>query len=94
MIIVAVAIIDCREELLVPPKRAKELWRKFVFRFDIISKRIRVSHIGYLKAGFIKLRPDLQMMPGETGILPENKFPIVVNVASGRQGRFGFTPKI
>src|SRR6266536_3617436 len=34
------------------------------------------------------------MTPGKTGILPENKFPIIADVAAGRQRRFGFTPKI
>src|SRR5262249_45280498 len=92
--IMAAAIIDCPEELLIPAKCAEELWRKFVFGFDVISERICVPHARYLKARFVELSPELEMMPGEAGILSKNKLPIIVDIAPGRQCRFGFAPKI
>src|SRR5439155_15408661 len=33
-------------------------------------------------------------MPGETGVLPENKFPVIADTASWRQRLFRFRPKI
>src|SRR6266513_4909953 len=83
--VMPVAITDGAEELLVPPKRAKKLRGKFVFGFDIISECICVSYSRHFKARFIELRPNLQMTPGEAGILSEDKFSIIVDVASGRQ---------
>src|SRR5262249_50931488 len=92
--IMTVAIADGAEELLVPANSAKELRRKFVFRFDVVSECIGVSHSRHLKTGFIKFDPHLQMMPRETGILPQNKFAIVIDVVAGRQRGFGFPSKI
>src|SRR2546422_9629408 len=57
--VMAVAITDRAEELLVPANRAKELRGKFVFRFDIISECICVSHARYFEARFINLGPHL-----------------------------------
>src|SRR6478672_1100115 len=68
--------------------------RKFVFRFDVISKRVRISHVRDFKTRFIKLGPQLQVMPCEADVLSKNKLSIVTDVPTGRQRRFGFTPKI
>ena len=92
--IMAVAIVDRAEELLVPAKRAKELRRKLIFCFDVVSECIRVANVRNLEPRFINFGPHLQIMPGETGILPKNKFAIIIEVASGRQCGFGFAPKI
>src|SRR2546430_14846902 len=94
MNVMAVAITDGPEELLIPAKRAEELRREFVFGFDVIGERICVSHTRYFKACFIELCPHLEMMPGEAGILSKNKFSIILDIAPGRQRRFGFAPKI
>src|SRR5881398_449310 len=83
--VMAVAIIDGPEELLIPAKCAEELRRKFVFGFDIIRKCICVAHTRYFKARFIELRPHLEMMPSEAGILSKNKFSIIVDIPPGRQ---------
>ena len=92
--IMAVAITDRAEELLVPANRAKELRRKLIFCFDVVSECICVANVRNFEARFIKFGPDLQMMPGETGVLPKNKFAIIIDVASGWQRRFGFAPEI
>ncbi len=92
--IMTVAITDRAEELLVPANRAKELRRKFIFCFDVVSECICVANVRNLEARFIKFGPDLQMMPGETGILPKNKFAIIIDVAPGWQRGFGFAPEI
>src|SRR4029077_2539716 len=94
MFLSAVAIIDCVEYLLVPTNSAKQLRRKFVFRFDVISKRVCIAHVRNLKTHFIKLGPQLQVMPCEADILSKDKLSIVVDVPTGRQRRFRFTPKI
>src|SRR5881397_4407845 len=70
MNVMAVAITDGPEELLIPAKRAEDLRREFVFGFDVIGERICVSHTRYFKACFIELGPHLQMMPGEAGSCP------------------------
>src|SRR5438094_1551183 len=59
--IMAVAIIDIAEELLVPTNRAKELRGKFVFRFDVIRVCVCVSYSRYLDARFVKRDPYLRM---------------------------------
>src|SRR5438045_9646871 len=91
--VMPVAITDGAEELLVPPKRAKQLRGKFVFGFHIISECICVSHSCHFKARFIELRPDLQMTPGKAGILPKDKFTIIIDVTSWRQRGCAFAPK-
>src|SRR6266567_696834 len=83
--VMAVAITDRAEELLVPPERAKKLRGKFVFRFDIISECICVSHVRHFEARFIKLGPYLKITPGEAGIRPKNNSPEIVNTGPGRQ---------
>ncbi len=85
--IMTVAITDRAEELLVPANGAKELRRKLIFCFDVVSERIRVANMRNLEARFIKFRPDLHMTPGEAGILAKNKFAIIIDVAPGRQRR-------
>src|SRR5437660_3164869 len=90
----AVAIGDRAKQLLVPANGAKELRRKLIFCFDVVSERICVANVRNFEPRFIKFGPDLQMMPGETGILPKNKFAIIIDVASGWQRGFGFAPKI
>ena len=92
--IMAVAITDCAEELLVPAKRAKELRRKLIFCFDVVSERICVANMRNLEARFIKFDPHLQMTPGKAGVLPKNELAIIVDVASWRQRGFGFPPKV
>src|SRR5215469_8629188 len=92
--IMAEAIIDCVEELLVPANRTKELRRELIFCFDVVSKCICVANMRNFEARFIKFGPDLQMVPGKTGVLAKNKFAIIIDVASGRQGGFGFPPKL
>ena len=84
MLVTAEAITDCVKELLVPAKRAKKLRRKFVFGFDVISERVRISHIRDFKTRFIKLSPQLQVMPREADVLSKNKFSIVADVAPRR----------
>src|SRR5436305_7954674 len=86
--IMAVAIIDIAEELLVPTKRAKELRSKFVFRFHVISECVCVSYSRYLESRFVKLDPYLQMAPCKTGILPKNKLTIIIDITSRRQRWF------
>ena len=78
------AVADCAEQLLVPANRAKELRRKLVLCFDVVSKGVRISHVWHLEARFVKLRPNLQMMPRETGVLPNDEFPVVVDIVPGR----------
>src|SRR5262249_290899 len=90
----AVTVINCAKELLVPANGAKELRRKFVFRFDVIRECICVSHIRHFKSRFIKLGPNLKMTPGEADILPQNELTIIVDVAPGRNRGFGFVSKI
>ena len=90
----AEAIIDRAEKLLVPANRAKDLRRKLIFCFNVVSECIRVANIRNLEARFIKFGPHLQMMPGETGILPKNKFAIIIDIASGWQRGLGFAPEI
>src|SRR5215467_15945541 len=94
VLVTADAITDCVEELLVPTNRTKKLRRKLVFRFDVISERVCISHARHFKARFIKLGPNLQMTPGETDVLPENIFSVIIDIASGRQRRFCFASKI
>src|SRR5262245_12154305 len=65
----AMAIIDFAEYLLVPTDSTKELRRKLVFGFNVIGKRVRVSHVRNLKTSFVKLCPQLQVMPCETDVL-------------------------
>src|SRR5947207_14343925 len=67
------AIADCAEQLLVPANRAKELRRKLVFCFDIISECVRISHVWHLEPRFVTLRPNLQMMPLEADVLSKNE---------------------
>ena len=94
MLVTADAITDRVEELLVPAERAKQLRRKFVFGFDVISERVRISHIRDFKTRFIKLGPQLQVMPCEADVLSKNKLSIVTDVPTWRQRRFCFTSKI
>src|SRR5437870_6494250 len=77
--------IDAVEELLVPTESAEELRSEFIFCFKIICERVRVTDPRHLEARFIKLRPHLQMVPGKAGILPQNKFVKITNVATARQ---------
>src|SRR5215472_10561211 len=90
----AEAIIERAEDLLIPANRTKELRRKLIFCFDVVSERICVANIRNLEPRFIKFGPQLQMMPGEAGVLSKNKFAIVIDVTSRWQRRFGFAPKI
>src|SRR6266542_3680449 len=92
--IMAVAIIDIAEELLVPTNRAKELRGKFVFRFDVIRECVCVSHSRHFEAGFVELGPKLQMTPGKTEVLHKDKFAIIIDVTSRRQRRFRLAPKV
>src|SRR4029077_8859069 len=92
--IMAVAIADRSKQLLVPANGAKELRRKLVFCFDVVSERICVANMRNFEPRFINFGPDLQIMPGKTGILPKNKFAIIIDVVSGWQRRLGFTPEI
>src|SRR5262249_34441873 len=94
VLVTADAIIDFAEELLVPANRAKKLRHKFVFVLDIIRESVRISDIWHFKTRFIKLGPDLQMMPCEADVLSKNKFSIIADITSGRQRRLGSTPKI
>src|ERR1041385_5972537 len=86
-------VADCVEQLVVPANRAKELRRELVFGFDIISEGVHISHIWHLKPRLVKLRPNLQMMPCETGVLSKDKFPVIVDIVPGRSRRFGLAPK-
>src|ERR1041385_4483400 len=90
----AVAIVDFVKYLLVPTNSAKELRSKFVFRFDIISECVRVTHGRDLKTSFVKLRPQLQVMPCEADVLSQNKFAVVPDIPARRQGRLCFTSEI
>src|SRR5437868_11711493 len=82
------------EQLIVPAERSKKLGREFIFHLKIVSECVRVAYPRHFETGFVEFRPQLQMMPGEADILPENKLPIVADVASGRQGLFCLRPKI
>src|ERR1700747_3523419 len=92
--IMAVAITDRAKQLLVPANGAKELRRELIFCFDVVSECICVANVRNFEPRFVKFDPHLQMMPGETGILPKNKFAIIIDVAARRQRGFGFAPKI
>src|SRR6266480_7257824 len=92
--VLAVAITDIAEELLVPTKRAKELRSKFVFRFDVVGKGICISNPRHFKPRFVKLDPYLQMAPCKTGILPKNELTIIIDITSRRQRGFRLLPKI
>src|ERR1043166_3331570 len=88
------AVADSIEQLLVPANRAKELRRKLVFCFDVISERVHISHVWHLESRLVQLCPNLQMMPRETGVLSKDEFPVIADIVPGRQCRFGFAPKI
>ena len=88
------SIVDITEKLLVPSERSEELRRKFVFRFNIISKCVCISASRHFEAGFIQLGPYLQMAPGEARILAENKLAVIADIAVARQSSFGFGSKI
>src|SRR5215469_15247649 len=75
----AKAIVNFVEYLLVPTDSPKELRRKLVFGFNVIGKRVRVSHVRNLETPFIKLGPQLQVMPCETDVLPQNKLSIIAD---------------
>src|SRR5262245_13682312 len=81
----AEAVTNPIKYLLVPTNSAKKLRCKLIFGFNVIGKRVRVSHVRNLKTSFIKLGPKLQMMPCEADILPQNKLSIVADVPTGRQ---------
>src|SRR4029077_6854443 len=55
---------------------------------------VRISHIRNFKTRFVKLGPQLQMMPREADVLSQNKLSIVANVLPRRSRMFGLTPKI
>ena len=88
------ADIDLTEELLVPAERAEKLRSEFVLRFQVIRERVRVTDARNLKTGLVNFRPDLQMMPGETCVLPHNQLPVIADITAGRQGLLGFSPEI
>src|SRR5207253_603823 len=67
--ITSCAVVNAAEKLLVPTKRAEELRCDFIFGLQIVSERIRIADSRDLKARFIKFRPHLQVMPGETDVL-------------------------
>src|SRR3954468_5357670 len=85
---------DVGEKLLIPAQRAKKLRSKLVLRFKIIGECVCIARPRNLKARFVKLRPDLQMVPGKACILPENKLAKVIDIAAAREGSFGFWPRI
>src|SRR4030095_9106003 len=47
-----------------------------------------------LETGFVNFRPHLQMMPGETCVLPQNQFPEIADITAGRHRWLGFSPEI
>ena len=83
-------IVDGSKDLLVPAQRTEKLRREFIFRLKIIGERVRVTDPRNFETRFVNFRPQLQVMPGKAGVLPENKFPVITKVAARRQGLFGF----
>src|SRR6266581_1273227 len=52
-----VAVGNIAKELLVPAKRAEELWRKFIFRLKIVGEGVRIAHSRNFEARLVKFRP-------------------------------------
>src|SRR5439155_9394838 len=82
-----ILVADCAEELLVPTQCAEELWSDFVFCLEVVGERIGVADAGYLESCFVKLCPQLEVMPREGKILRQDQFAIVANAATGRKRR-------
>src|SRR4029077_8147937 len=88
------SVVDGSKNLLVPAQRAEKLRCKFIFSFKIIGERVCVTDPRNFKTRFVNFRPQLQVMPGEAGILTENEFVVITNVAARRQGLFRLRSQI
>src|SRR5438552_4985670 len=88
------SVVDGSKNLLVPAQRAEKLRCKFIFSFKIIGERVCVTDPRNFKTRFVNFRPHLQVMPGEAGILTENEFVVITNVAARRQGLFRLRSQI
>src|ERR1700704_4745261 len=86
--------VDLVEKLLVPAECAEKLGSEFVLRFQVVSERIRITNTRNFETRFIKLRPQLQMMPGNADVLAQNQFPIIADITTERQAVRGFGPEI
>src|SRR4029077_9172947 len=87
-------IVDGSKDLLIPAQRTEKLRRKFIFRLKIIGERVRVTDPRNFETRFVNFRPQLQVMPGEAGVLAENDFSVITKVAARRQGRFRLRSQI
>ena len=83
----ALFIADRAEELLVPAQRTEKLWSDFVFRFEVVGKSVGIADPRHLEARFEKLRPELEVMPGEGKVLRQDKLVIVPDAPTGRKAR-------
>ena len=84
-----ILVADRAEELLVPAQRAEELRSDFVFRLEVVGESVGIADAGHLEARFVKLRPQLEVMPGEGDILRQNELAIVADAAAGGEARRG-----
>src|ERR1044072_8208146 len=78
-------IPHCPENLLVPAHRAEKLRSEFIFGLEIIREGVCVPDSRYFESCFEEFGPELPMVPGKRHVLPEKKFPIIVDVAAWRQ---------
>src|ERR1700719_2157408 len=78
----AIAVRDVAEELLVPARGGEKLRREFVFRLEVISERVGIGESGNFEARLEEFRPQLQVMPGKTDVLPEQTFVVIADVAT------------
>ncbi len=82
------------EELLIPARGGKKLWRKFVFRLKKIAEDICVSDQWNFEARFVEFRPELHMMPFKGDVLANQNLVVITEAAAPRQRRLRFIHKV